>query len=87
MALQNWGLLEIMADYLHVKIDPNKPRDSRLVVALRYDDLGSVPEAIEAMTAVQPHLYDREKLESLMLARIVAKDPCHFYEGFPPVDK
>ena len=77
----------MMARYVGVEIDTQKPRDSRLAVAMKCDQLGKVPEAIEAMTAVPLHLYDKETLMFNLQQRMMDRDPKHFYEGFPPVDK
>jgi hypothetical protein len=87
MQLQNWEALEMMAKHVGVEIDPQKPRDSRLAVALKCDQLGKIPEAIEAMTAVLLPFYDRETLRFNLQQRIMDNDPRHFYEGFPAVDK
>jgi len=52
------------------------------------DKLGKVPEAIEAMTGVPLHLYDRETLLfNIQQRTLVYRDnPKDFYEGFPAVD-
>ena len=76
----------MMADYVGVEIDPEKPKESRVAVALECDKKRKVPEAIEAMTGVPLHEYDKGMLLNFVMMREVASDPKHFYEGFPEVD-
>ncbi|MBI2573527.1 hypothetical protein HYV86_06700 [Candidatus Woesearchaeota archaeon] len=93
MALLNWDRLEVQAEYEsrrygQVEINPEKPYESRLAVALACDKRGAVPEAIEAMTGVPLHLYDRGTLQQQMVQRTTtyAGNPQRFYEAFPKVD-
>lgn len=83
MELKNWYLLEMMARYHNVDIDPEKPRESRLAVAFECDRHGKIPEAIEAMTGIPLPEYDSMQLLVLSVNR-QSSDPQTFYEGFPP---
>ena len=84
--LKEWSQLEMMANYVGVEIDPEKPRESRVAVALECDKKGNIPEAIEAMTGVPLHEFDKGMLFDYVMMRQVASDPKEFYEGFPEVD-
>lgn len=75
-----------MAKSLGVSIDKNNPRESRLAVALRCDELGRVPEAIGAMSGIPLHEYDKEELGILSITR-KRSDPKTFYNGFSSADK
>jgi len=85
MELKNWELLEEKARYIGIDIDPEKPRDSRLAVALEYDKHGKIPEAIEAMTGVPLHETDPMQLMVLSMRR-QESTPESFYRGFGPAD-
>ena len=83
--LKNWGSLEMLANYVGVKVDPDNPRESRLSVAMKLHRLGKYPEAVESMKGEVPNPDD--------LSMIIAKfglgkgDPFHFYDGYPEVDE
>ncbi len=86
MALKNWVNLERLAKFVQVPIDRNKPRESRLKVALAYDKKGNVNAGIEAMTGVPLHEEDKKDLLRWNLAKPEYKNPEEFYKGFPNVD-
>lgn len=86
MKLKNWHLLQMMADYYKVKIDPQEPRDSRLTVALECDRHQKIPEAIEAMTGIPVNEHDPAQLIAFSINR-KSTSPQEFYQGFPSVDE
>ncbi len=86
MELKNWPGLKMMANYVKIKIDPEKPRESRLEVALAYDKKGQIPEAIEVMSGVPLHEHDPLYIMTLTINRM-SSDPHEFYEGFANVDE
>lgn len=81
MELKNWRTLEYLADYVDVKIDPEKPRESRLAVALEYDKRGQFPEAVEVM------LGEKDPMQTVVLSmNRQGRDAESFYKDFAPVD-
>lgn len=80
-----WDRVEMVASQYELEIDQNKPRESRLKVALALDKEGRQMEAIEIMTGedFDPHGVDG----MLLLTYKMDKDtPENFYGGFPDID-
>lgn len=76
----------MLAKYACVPVDYEKPRDSRLKVALKLDQMGNKFAACEAMTGDPPH--KRNDYAYLIMAQAIdGKSPEEFYKGFPDVDK
>lgn len=84
--LKNWGMLESLARYAGVSIDPNNPRSSRLQVALKLHENGNYFGACEAMTGDPAHT--RDDFGVLIMGRTLSgQRPQQFYEGFPEADE
>ncbi|MBW2966601.1 hypothetical protein KY342_05845 [Candidatus Woesearchaeota archaeon] len=84
--LKNWDTLTILADFIGIKINPEKPRESRLAVALEYDKQGKFYEAIEAISGTSIHEYSLSELQEFTTKRQNLNTQ-HFYESFPGADK
>lgn len=85
MKLKNWERLEELARHYHLNINPSKPRESRIAVAMRYDRHEKMVEAIECMTGMPCTEYSPTELLMLTFNRRDS-NPNDFYDGFPDVD-
>ncbi len=85
-----WNMVELYAKECNVKIDPEKPRESRLEVALALDKEGKVEKAISVMMGSD---FNPKGQSGLLLLLYTAKKEAgtlsveEFYKGFANIDK
>jgi len=81
MGLQNWNLLEDLAKEVNVELDPSKPKESRLAVALAYDKQGKVPEAAQAMMGRPSNEISDLYLAAFAISQLRITNPQEFYQN------
>lgn len=86
MKLKNWGRLEELARHYKMAVNPSKPRESRIAVAMCYDRHEKIVGAIECMTGIPCSEYSPTELLSFTFNRRDS-NPNDFYGGFPSIDE